>query len=164
MASSRKLGGVVKRHGGDAADDRGASAGDQLRRTGRLASEHEDTNGRSRAAVETLLGAFRSIADCWRLTSRERAAALGVPYEQYAHWERRGYPAAITAETYERLGHLLAIYAVTQAFYGVDTEIAATWLDRRGTDANGRDHARAVLGRPTRALRALRIAVIARSQ
>jgi hypothetical protein len=163
MASSRKRGGVVKQHGVNAGDDRGASAGDRLRRAGRLASAFALTNGRSHAAVATLLGAFRWIADCWRLTPRERAAALGVPYEQYAHWERRGHPAAMTAETYERLGHLFAINAVTQAFCGVGTEVAATWLDPRGTDAHGRDSARAVLGRSKPAPRAPRIAVIARS-
>lgn len=107
----------------------------------------------------TLLGAVASVAVCWRLSPSEVAAVLGVSEATYTAWRAAGPPAVLDAACVTRIGHLLAIYAETQAFYGVGTTIAATWLDRPGTAANDCDPARPSLTGSTESLAALRVAV-----
>jgi len=85
-----------------------------------------------------LVRLFALVADRWMLTIEERCALLGgIAHSTYWRWTHAHTPRTLTVDQRERITHIIGIDVATQAYYGVNTENAATHVRRSHTAPNG---------------------------
>ena len=66
-----------------------------------------------------LISMFEKIADRWRLDRSQRLALLDIESAStYGKWRKEPERASLRRSTVERMGHVFAIYAATQAMFG----------------------------------------------
>ena len=82
--------------------------------------------------ARTVLRTFFNIAQAWQLTSGEQGALLGVSQPTCYRWRNGQVASALSADTLERLGYVLNIYAALQILLPV-RERADAWVRQPNT-------------------------------
>lgn len=78
-------------------------------------------------AARKVLRTFFNIAQAWGLSSSEQEVLLGVSQPTCYRWRNGQVASALAADTLERLGYLLNIYAALQMLLPVQ-ERADGWI------------------------------------
>jgi len=85
-----------------------------------------------------LVRLFCLIADRWKLTVEQRLRLLGgIARSTHWEWTQQHPPRSLSVDQRERIAHVIGIDVATQAFYGVNSENAATHVRRPHTAPNG---------------------------
>ena len=80
----------------------------------------EDTGGE--------LEVFLALADTWRLNTDQQITLLGSPARStFFKWKKQG--GSISADTGERISHLVSIYKALQILFP-DSDRADAWIER----------------------------------
>lgn len=88
--------------------------------------------------------AFLALADLWRLNTDQQVTLLGSPARStYFKWKKEG--ALLSADTDERISHLLAIFKALQILFP-DPGRADEWLRRPNRFFEGRSAVEVMLG------------------
>lgn len=91
---------------------------------------HEQTQIKDLGTVDVarkVLHAFFNIAKAWHLTAGEQETLLGVSQPTCYRWRHDRIASALPADTLERLGYILNIYAALQILLPVQ-ERADAWV------------------------------------
>src|SRR5688500_19113337 len=81
----------------------------------------------SREAGQGLLRTYFSIADAWKLSSREAMTLLGLRSRSTYHVWKDGKAGALPRDTLERISYVLGIYKALQMLLPSD-EAADAWI------------------------------------
>lgn len=82
--------------------------------------------------ARAVLRTFFNIAKAWSLTAREQEVLLGVSQPTCYRWRHGQVASALGADTLERLGYVLNIYAALQILLPVQ-ERADAWVRQPNT-------------------------------
>jgi len=83
-------------------------------------------------AARKVLRTFFNIARAWHLTNGEQEVILGVSQPTCYRWRNDQVASALSADTLERLGYVLNIYAALQILLPVQ-ERADAWIKQPNT-------------------------------
>lgn len=83
-------------------------------------------------AARAILRTFFTIAKSWGLSPSEQEALLGVSQPTCYRWRNDQVASALSADTLERLGYILNIYAALQILLPIQ-ERADGWVRRPNT-------------------------------
>ena len=103
-----------------------------------------DPSGSPRGAGTSDLDAFFALAGVWGLSTEQQIVLLGSPSRStYFKWKKDG--GSVSADTEERISHLMAIYKALQILFP-DPDRADAWLRRPSRGFEGRPALDVMLG------------------
>ncbi len=86
-------------------------------------------SGGDRSLSGPAIRTFERIADRWKLTLAERERVLRLPRTTYFRVRKNPDRASLSADTLERVSHVLGIYKSLHVLFPEDQR-ADTWIDR----------------------------------